>query len=442
MAVIINNVIVGSPCHRKGICPGDTLVSIDGEAIDDVLDYRYYAVNKNPVFELITKDGKKRVIKLRKKEDEDPGLEFETYLMDKQHRCRNKCMFCFIDQLPSGLRESLYFKDDDSRLSFLFGNYITLTNLTDREAERIIKMRISPVNVSVHTMNPGLRSKMMGNPEAGESLKYLTLFAQAGIRLNSQLVLCPGINDGDELRNSLSELGKLGTSLQSIAAVPVGLTGYRENLPKLRPFDKQGASAVIDIIDEFNQSYCGECGESIAFAADEFYLLAERPVPSASTYGEFHQLENGVGLWALFRDECCRLINEKRENADLPNETLSERSVSIVTGEVAYPLIRELVDEVVNKWHNLKVKTYPIKNHFFGGEITVAGLITGSDIVDQLKGLSLGEELLIPAVALRREGDMFLDSMTLSELSEKLGVKVRTVPVNADDFLNALLYEE
>ncbi|HZK38772.1 MAG TPA: DUF512 domain-containing protein [Clostridia bacterium] len=441
MPVKILSVVPKSPCAKKGFKAGDILISINGNPVNDILDFQFYSIEANPKFVVEKKSGSKKSITIKKKEDQETGLEFETYLMDKQQRCKNNCVFCFIDQLPKGLRESLYFKDDDSRLSFLFGNYITLTNLTQRDVERIIEMRISPVNISVHTMNPDLRVKMMRNAVAGESLSFLKRFAAAGIKMNTQIVLCPGINDGTELAFSLQELGNLYPSVQSIAVVPVGLTEYRDGLFKLDDYQKDSAGRVIDMVDHFNTRFIN-CNESkIAYPADEFYLKAQRKIPNVAYYSDFPQLENGVGLWALLKDEVFTLLGEK----EITQEDFDEaalpvtRRISIATGEAAYPLIVELIDEIAKKWHNLRVDIVKITNNFFGDKITVAGLLTGRDLAEQLEGRVIGDELLIPRVALRREGDLFLDNVTLQELSEKLKVKIVPVPNSGRDFIQAVL---
>jgi putative radical SAM enzyme (TIGR03279 family) len=433
VSVNIFSVLPDSPCKKKGIKEGDTLISINGHEITDVLDYNFYASDSRVVLEIKDKKGLIKKVKIKKDEYEDLGLEFETYLMDSQRHCSNKCIFCFIDQLPKGLRKSLYFKDDDSRLSFLFGNYITLTNLTDIEIDRIIKMHISPVNISVHTMNPSLRVKMMKNPNAAHSLEYIKKLADAGIKLNTQLVLCPGYNDGEELKFTLSELGKLYPSVQSIAAVPVGLTCHREGLCELSPFTPVQAADVIDIIDNFNSQFMRHNNERIAFPADEFYLKAGREMPSADYYGSFAQLENGVGLWANFKDEFFGCLNEAM------GESVQSRKITVATGAAAYPLICELVDETVKKWHNLIINVIKIRNILFGESITVAGLLAGNDIINQLSGLDLGEELLIPSAALRREGDMFLDDVTVEQMSKSLRIKVTPVPNDGGEFFKALI---
>ena len=425
MSVIIKSVEKGSPAYKAGIRDGDTLVSIDGNEIVDVLDYRFYQDNESLTVEFINSSGKTRTAKVKKDEYEELGLDFETYLMDNKHSCRNKCVFCFIDQLPKGLRESLYFKDDDSRLSFLFGNYITLTNITEHEVERIIKMHISPINISVHTTNPELRVKMMANKNAGRALEIIDRFNNAGIKLNCQLVLCPGYNDGEELERTLKDLSELENA-ECIAAVPVGLTAYREGLAKIEPFNKQTAGDVLRIIDKYGDICLKKYGQRRIFGADEFYLLAEREIPEADYYGDFLQLENGVGLWSLLRSEALKALDDLEE---IPN---SKRSLSLACGEAAYPLISMIADKCKEKNPRLNPRVFAIKNNFFGGKINVSGLVTATDIEEQLKGEDLGEELLIPSAMLRAEGDMFLDSVTVEELSERLGIKI--TPVNNDGY--------
>ena len=432
MAVKISGAQPKSLAYRKGIRGGETLLSVNGHEIMDVLDYQFYINDKKLQLDIRNEKGKAREIHIRKNEFEDIGLTFDSYLMDKQHHCKNHCIFCFIDQLPKGLRESLYFKDDDSRLSFLFGNYITLTNITEHEIERIIDMHISPINISVHTTNPELRVKMMRNPNAGKSLSILKRIASAGIKINTQLVLCPGINDGDELRKSLNDLGALYPSIQSIAAVPVGLTKYREGLYPLEPFDEKSAASVVDIIEEFGNNSIDRCGRRVAYPADEFYLKAKRRVPEAEFYGDFDQLENGVGLWAYLRSDFMKTL----VTFEAPDK---KRNISVATGTAAFPLITELVDAVNKKWYNLHINVYAIKNVFFGEKINIAGLVTGGDLIGQLKSKELGEELLIPAVMLRREGDIFLDDVTLDDVSKKLNVPVRPVPNDGGALLKAIL---
>lgn len=430
MSVSVKSVEVGSPAAKAGIKPCDELLTINGNEIMDVLDYRFYQNEKKLVL-VIKRDGKLKKIKLKKAEYQESGMEFSTYLMDKQHSCKNKCIFCFIDQMPKGMRESLYFKDDDSRLSFLFGNYITLTNITEHEVERIIKMHISPINISVHTTNPQLRCKMMNNRFAGDALDVLYRLAEAGIALNCQLVLVPGVNDGEELRRSLLDLTK-HPSVGCVACVPVGLTKHREGLPQLESFNKETAEEVIKIIEEFGNKLEAERGERICYAADEFYLLAEKPIPSAEYYGDFLQLENGVGLWALLKSEAKAALQDI-------NNWQGSRSVSVITGELAAPLLKEITAEISRKLSGFTGKVYPIKNNFFGPKITVAGLVTAGDILAQLKGVDLGDEAFVPKSMLRQGEDCFLDGVTLTELEKELNVKITPVENDGYDLIDKLL---
>ncbi len=432
MSVRIKDVEAGSICAKK-ISAGDTLVAVNSHEINDVLDYRFYTSACKLRLEIENEKGKRHTVKIKKGEYDDLGLCFETYLMDKHHSCKNKCIFCFIDQMPEGMRESLYFKDDDSRLSFLFGNYVTLTNLTDKDIDRIIEMHISPVNVSVHTMNPELRVQMMKNPNSGTSLRYLNRLADAGIKLNTQLVLCPGINDGKELEFSLSELGKLYPAVQSIACVPVGLTKHRDGLFKLDAYNSDTASAVIDTVDDFNAHFKHFKGETIAFAADEFYLCAGREIPQADYYGDYPQLENGVGMWRLLKDEYVSAL----ESCDYILE--NPRKITAITGAAAYPLIKELAILAEKRYNNLEINVIEIKNRFFGESVTVAGLLTGQDIISQLEGVDLGDELLIPDSALRDGEEVFLDDITVTQLSEKLGVAVTSCVADGYELLEKFL---
>ena len=425
MSVKVSAVQKDSYADRAGVTSGDTLVSLNGNDIMDVLDYRFYQNNHTVRIEWINAHGKTKTSKIHKEEYAELGMEFETYLMDQKHSCRNKCIFCFIDQLPKGLRESLYFKDDDSRLSFLFGNYITLTNITEHEVERIIKMHISPINISVHTTNPELRVKMMNNKHAGEVLTLLDRFNAAGIKLNCQLVLCPGYNDGQELERTLRDLTAL-SNVECIAAVPVGLTRYREGLTPLKPFHQANAGAVLDMLDRYGEECLKRYGQRRVYGADEFYLLAKREIPKPDFYEEFLQLENGVGLWSLLKSEAETAVKENNGKLEKP------RKISLATGEAAFPLIRYIADLCEAKWKNLTCRVYPVKNNFFGGRISVSGLVTATDILEQLRKVDLGKELLIPSSMLRAEGDLFLDSISLAEVSEKLSVKI--TPVDNDGY--------
>lgn len=432
MSVIIESVEKHSPADKAGVKSGYTLLSINGNEIMDVLDYRFYQSNQKLVLSLINEKGKVKKIRVKKGEYDELGLNFSTYLMDQKHSCRNKCIFCFIDQMPKGMRDSLYFKDDDSRLSFLFGNYITLTNITEHEVERIIKMHISPINISVHTTNPDLRVKMMRNKNAGNVLSIINRFNDAGIKINCQMVLCPGYNDGKELERTLEDLTNLENA-ECIAAVPVGLTKHRDGLSDLKPFDKQGANETIEIINRFGEKCLEKYGSRRVYASDEFYIKAELPMPDADFYGDFLQLDNGVGIWSLLKqesDDAIKICDYKLSK---------KRKISLVTGKAAYPLITQIVDKMGKKWDNLEYKVYAIENDFFGPLITVAGLVTATDISKQIGGEDLGEELLIPEVMLRNEKDMFLDSVTISELEEKLNTKIRVVNIDGYDFVDAVL---
>lgn len=420
MSVEIKSVKKWSVAFFKGIKAGDRLLSINSNEINDFLDYDFYIKDERLCLEIEHK-GKTKNISMKNSADGDIGLEFESYLMDKQKRCKNKCIFCFIDQNPGGLRESIYFKDDDSRLSFLFGNYITLTNLSDGDIDRIIKMHISPVNISVHTMNKALRVEMMKNKNAGTCLDYIYRLAEAGIEINTQLVLCPGINDGKELEYSISELSKLYPAVQSIAAVPVGITKYREGLFDMPEYTKETAAEVIDIIDRMGNELKQKHGKRLVYAADEFYLKAEREIPGLDYYEGYPQIENGVGMLTDFKLEAEDFIDGLDRDADI------NRSVSLATGVAAYPFVKSLADKLSAIYPGLKINVYEIKNDFFGHSVTVAGLVTGQDLINQLKDKQLGEELLIPDVMLRSEGDLFLDSVSLEEVSQALGVKVTAV---------------
>lgn len=431
MAVVVSDVQKRSLAFKAGIPAKATLLSINGNEINDVLDYQFYVTERR--IELVCLvDGKEKSYTLVKDEYEDIGLIFDSYLMDKQHHCKNKCIFCFIDQMPKGMRETLYFKDDDDRMSFLFGNYVTLTNLTQRDIDRIIKMHISPINISVHTTDPELRVKMMKNKNAGECLKWLEELAAHGIKLNTQLVLCPGINDGEQLVRSLNDLGKLAPNIESIAAVPVGLTDHREGLEELRVYTKEESETVIDIIESFSDKFFGEHGVRIAFASDEFYLKAERPLPEYDYYGDFSQLENGVGLTTLLRHDFYDCLeNEEFE--------VKPFHAAIATGKLAYPLLVELSEAAMKRYPEVKLDVYMIENEFFGKNITVAGLVTGRDLINQLKDKNIAKTLLIPTVMLRHEKDRFLDDVLIEDVEKELGVELVTVENDGYNLLNSML---
>lgn len=435
MPVKILAVEPGGPASHAGVRPGETLLSINGNEICDILDYRFYETDRHLSIVLRDDAGAERTVQIRKGQYESIGLEFETYLMDQQHSCTNRCIFCFIDQLPKGLRKSLYFKDDDSRLSFLFGNYVTLTNLKEREVDRIIKMHISPINISVHTTNPELRVKMMGNRFAGKSLDILYRFAKAGIKLNCQIVLCRDINDGEELDRTLKDLTSLWPSVQSVAVVPLGLTKYRQGLYPLTGYDSETARAVVRQLERWGDRCEQKYGQRICYAADEFYLKAQLPIPPAPFYGDFDQLENGVGLMASLKQEFLDALEDFVPPA-------SARKVTLATGVAAYPFLDTLLDELRQRCHNLTCNVVPIVNDFFGDTITVAGLVTGGDLLKQLQGRELGDALLLPDVMLRREGDIFLDDVSLEELSEALQIQIITVPNDGYALLDAVVGRE
>ena len=431
MAVKIFDVTTGSHADKAGIKKGETLLSINSNEIVDVLDYRFYQVNRKLTLEVADEDKNVPTIEMTKGEYEEIGLEFETYLMDKQHSCRNKCIFCFIDQLPKGMRESLYFKDDDSRLSFLFGNYITLTNITEHEIDRIIKMHISPINVSVHTTNPELRCKMMNNRFAGDTLKYLKRFADAGITLNCQIVSCPGINDGDELVRTLTDLENLGVNMTAI--VPVGLTRYRENLYPLVPYNKETAGQTIDIIEKMGDECVKKHGRRIFFPGDEFYLLAEREIPSPEFYEDFSALEDGIGMIAYLTDD----VGWKLEELDA-DESLCHK-VTIACGEGVFPYMKRIMSMINEKFPNITINTRAIKNNFFGGGVNVSGLVTGGDLIDQLRNDDLGGRLIIPSSMLRFENDLFLDDVSTDDVERELGVTLVPVNNNGNDLVEAVI---
>lgn len=419
LSVKVNGVKKNSLCEAKGIKAGDELLKINGNEIMDVLDYDFYMAEQNITLTFKCIDGKFRVVKTK---NSDCGLEFETYLMDKQQHCKNKCIFCFIDQLPKGLRPSLYFKDDDSRLSFLFGNYITLTNISEHEIQRIIDMHISPVNISVHTMNPELRVKMMKNKNAGESLKIIKRLADAGIKMNTQLVLCPGINDGTELRRSIEELSALYPSVQSIAAVPVGLTKFRDGLEQIEPYNKKTAGETIDIIEEYSNKFRKDFGIGLCYPADEFFIKAERELPSADYYDGYPQLDNGVGLVRSFYDDFL-------DEMEYCNAKPTHKKVTLATGTDFYPYLFKLCKKAEEKY-GIEIQVKKIINKFFGETITVSGLVTGIDLFEQLKDCDLGEYLLLPSGMISdytnhtENKNKFLDDMTVEELEERLNTKI------------------
>lgn len=435
--VKITSVDKNSRADKQGIIAGDILTHINGNEINDVLDYRFYLAEREVNIALL-RDGEEFEVKIKKGEYDDIGLDFETPLMDKKHSCKNGCIFCFIDQNPEGLRDSIYFKDDDSRLSFIHGNYITLTNMTQKDVDRIVKMRFSPLNISIHTTNPELRVKMMKNKHSGEVLRYLDDFKAAGLNMCGQIVLCRGINDGDELRRSLTDLEKYYPELTSVAVVPAGLTKFRDKLFPLTDFTPEEASDIIDLINGFGEENLKNHGSRIVFAADEFYLKAKRPIPDADYYEDYPQIENGVGLLRSFMDEFGLAFEDIAEINSALEARDEVRRVSVATGAASYEMISALAEKIMQNCPKMEIKVYKIVNNFYGESITVAGLLTGKDIYEQLKSRSLGEELFVPATALRAGDDDFLCGMTRAELAEKLGVKVTPAPQDGYEFLELI----
>lgn len=410
----------GSLADVCGIAVGDVLVRINGNEINDVLDYRFYLAERKVRLELLR--GEHTIaVKIKKGEYDDIGLGFETPLMDKKHSCTNKCIFCFIDQNPEGMRESIYFKDDDSRLSFIHGNYVTLTNMTERDVERIIKMRMSPINISIHTTDPDLRVKMMNNRFAGDVLKYLDDFKAAGLSMCGQIVLCRGVNDGAALLRTLSDLSEYYPSLSSVAIVPAGLTKHRDGLYPLSDFTREEAREVIFAVEEIAKGQLERFGTRQFFIADELYLKAGVPIPDESYYEDYPQLENGVGMLRLFTSEWGMAIEDIE---DILKEFSGKRTVTLVTGGAAYEVIMTLAGRLNSLGAGLQVNVVKIKNNFYGESITVTGLLTGRDIYEQLKGLDLGDEVIVPENALRQPEEDFLCEMKRSELEKALGVKV------------------
>ena len=433
--VRITSVTPKSRAERHGILAGDTLISINGREVTDVLDYRFF-LTATEVKLSLTRDGEAFEVTIRKREYDDIGLDFETPLMDKKHSCENKCIFCFIDQLPKGMRETLYFKDDDSRLSFLHGNFITMTNLRDHDIDRIIEMHISPVNISVHTTNPELRVKMMHNKRAGLVLDYLPRLAEAGITLCGQLVLCRGINDGEELDRSMRDLYALGDAMESVSVVPAGLTRHRDKLYPLTTYTPEEAAAIIRQVEAFAEKCLSECGSRKFFCADELYLKAGLPLPSEDYYEGYAQIENGVGM-------ITSLMTEFEDEMNFLDEYLPDykapRTVSVCTGVAAYPTIKAMAARLEAVVEGLTVHVYEIVNHFFGETITVSGLVTGGDLIAQLRGKELGDTLLIPENMLRHEGDLFLDNVSVSDVENALHVTLGVTSRDGEDLLHHFL---
>ena len=415
MAGKIASIDPGSPAQRAHLRVGERLLSINGKPIEDVLDYRFYAYDPKLTLVLEEENGKQRTVKIRKAEGEDIGLNFETYLMDEERCCSNHCLFCFVDQMPPDMRETLYFKDDDARLSFLMGNYTTLTNLSEREARRIIDLRISPINISVHATDPRLRSILLGNKAAAKGLEYMQAFAEAGIVMNCQIVVCPGLNDGEQLSRTMRDLAQMDVA--SCAIVPVGVTKYRKGLYKMPVVDEKIANEILNRVLPFSEQCLKERGTRLFFCSDEIFIKARRPLPEEEYYEGYAQLENGVGMLRSMENEFMSALRQLEPDTPC-------RPFSAATGCLAAPFIRSLVEKAREHCPTVRGEVYAIENNFFGTTIDVAGLVTATDLMEQLKGKDLGERLLIPSNMLRHGGDVFLDDYHVSDVEEALQVPV------------------
>ena len=439
---IIKEVLPGSIAMELEIEPLDKLLAINNQEIEDVFDYQYYVEDEYIEILIEKPDGEQWLLEVDKEEDEDLGIVFENGLMDDYRSCHNKCIFCFIDQMPKGMRETLYFKDDDSRLSFLQGNYVTLTNMSEHDINKIIKYHLSPINISFQTMNPQLRCMMLNNRFAGQALEKVDRLYQAGIAMNGQIVLCKGVNDGKELEFSIKKLMEYLPVLESVSVVPVGLSKYREGLYPLEPFTKEDAEQVLDMIHGF-QKECYEKYEThFIHASDEWYILAGRELPEEENYDGYLQLENGVGMLRLLLNEfedAVAQLKEKQVDLSLEKKGISEKTLSMATGRLAYPYIKKMAEELMGLVDGLHVQVYEIINDFFGEMITVSGLLTGQDIIRQLSGKALGERLLLPENVLRSGEDVFLDDVTVSDMEKALQVKIDIVKSSGYDFVDAIL---
>lgn len=432
MAPEIIRVDPGSPAERAGIRAGDRLVAIDGHGIRDVLDYKFYGYDSR-VQLVLSRDGTEQTLTVEKDEGEDLGLDFQTYLIDQQKGCANRCVFCFIDQLPKGMRQSLYFKDDDARLSFLMGNYITMTNLSDADARRIVQMHISPLNISVHTTDPQLRQMMLGNPNGGESLRHLYTFAEAGIRIKAQIVCCPGLNDGAQLEKTLADLSALYPSVESVAVVPVGLTRHRAGLHPLTPMGQTEARAVLELVNAQREKNEAVLGEPLIYGADELYLKAQCPLPAPEAYHGYSQLENGVGLMSLFEEELRGALS--MEDGAIP----APSPCAIACGKAAEPFMNRMVELVREHCPGLDCRVVGVRNDFFGDTVDVTGLVTGQDLMAQLRGKADGRRLLLPMVMLRHGETVFLDDVTLEQLADTLRAEIVPTEVDGGIFLDTIL---
>ena len=435
---IISSVAPGSIAEEMGISPGDKIIAIDNTEIEDIFDYQFL-IQDTYIEVLVEKpDGEQWLLEIDKEFDEDLGITFENGLMDEYRHCHNKCIFCFIDQMPKGMRETLYFKDDDSRLSFLQGNYVTLTNMSEHDIDRICKYHLSPINISFQTMNPELRCKMLNNRFAGEALKKVDILNKADIRMNGQIVLCKGINDGKELEFSIRELMKYIPNLESVSVVPVGLSKYREGLFPLEPFQKEDARQVLELIHRYQKECFEKYGIHFIHASDEWYILAEEELPEEERYDGYLQLENGVGMLRLLLEEFHDGLKKRREEEGFPNEKIVQE-LSMATGLLAYPYIKRMVEELAQAYPKIKIHLYPVTNEFFGENITVSGLLTGQDIRAQLMGKELGERLLLPQNVLRSGESVFLDDLTVADLEKALQVPINIVKSSGYDFISGIV---
>lgn len=434
---LIREVQPGSIAEELEIAGKDRLLSINGQEIEDIFDYQFYVEDTDIELLIEKPDGEQWVLEVEKDEDEDLGIVFDNGLMDEYRSCRNKCIFCFIDQMPKGMRETLYFKDDDSRLSFLQGNYVTLTNMSEHDIDRIIRYRLSPINISFQTMNPSLRCKMLNNRFAGEALKKVDRLFEAGIAMNGQIVLCKGINDKEELAFSLKEMMKYLPVLESVSVVPVGLSRFREGLFPLEPFEKEDAAQVLSLIHSFQKEAMEQFGIHFVHASDEWYILAEQELPPEESYDGYLQLENGVGMLRLLLsefEEAFKKLQEKKHTL-----SLAKQVISMATGRLAYDYIRKMAERLMQELTQVQIHVYEIRNDFFGERITVSGLLTGQDIIAQLKGKELGERLLLPQNVLRSGEMVFLDDVTVGEMEKALQVKVDIVKSSGYDFVDSVL---
>lgn len=432
MGVEIIDVRPSSIADEVGIKKGDKLISINGAGIKDILEYKYLTTDEFLEVEIENSSGEIWIYEVEKEYDEDIGIVFEG-IIDKPKSCHNKCIFCFIDQLPSGMRETLYFKDDDTRLSFLQGNFVTLTNLSEREIDRIIKYRISPINVSVHTTDPELRKMMLNNKNAGKLMDYLEKLKEGEIEVKAQIVLCPGLNDGDNLDKTIKDLSELYPELSCVAVVPAGITKHRQGLYELKEFDEISAAAVIEQVKKLQGKFFTELKTRFVFLSDEFFLISGKDLPVYDDYEGFSQLENGVGLITLFNEEITEALNK------LSGYKKKKRMISIITGEYASANLIKAASRIENCIEDLRIKVFPISNDFFGHGVKVAGLLTGKDIIDQLKGKAIGSDIFIPECMLKRDETVFLDNITVEQLEKELAARVTVCKEDGSDLVKNIL---